>query len=36
VSDQFLNVIDRFNDNNLNNMVNTKLLINKLFSIYEG
>jgi len=36
VSDQFLNVIDGFNDNNSNNMVNTKLLINKLFSIYEG
>ena len=36
VSDQFLNVIDHFNDNNLINMVNTKLLINKLFSIYEG
>jgi hypothetical protein len=36
VSDQFLNIIDGFNDNHSNNMVNTKLLINKLFSIYEG
>ena len=36
VSDQFLNIIDGFNDNNSNNMVNTKRLINKLLGIYEG
>ncbi len=36
VSDQFLNVIDNFNDNSSNNIVNTRLLINKLLSIYEG
>ena len=36
VSDQFLDLIDGFNDNNSNIMVNTKLLLNKLLSIYEG
>jgi len=36
VSDEFLNVIEGFNDNNLNNLIKSKRLINKLFSIYEG
>ena len=36
MSDQFLNVIEGFNDNNLNNLVNSKRLINKLIGIYEG
>ena len=36
VNDQFLNLLEDFNDNNLKNIVNTKRLINKLFSIYEG
>ena len=36
VSDQFINVIDTFNDNNLNNRVKSKGLINKLFNVYEG
>jgi hypothetical protein len=36
VSDQFLNIIDEFNDNNSNNSVSTRRLINKLFEIYEG
>ena len=36
VSDKFLNVIDNFNDNSSHNKVNTRRLINKLLSIYEG
>ena len=36
VSDQFLNVIEEFNNNESNNMINTRRLINKLFNIYEG
>ena len=36
VSDEFLNVIEGFNHNNSNNLVKSKRLINKLFSIYEG
>jgi len=36
VSNEFLNVIEGFNYNNLNNLVKSKQLINKLFSIYEG
>ena len=36
MSDQFLNLAKGFNDNNLNNAVNTKILINKLLGIYEG
>ena len=36
VSNEFLNVIEGFNYNNLNNLVKSKRLINKLFSIYEG
>ena len=36
VSDQFLNIIEGFNDNNLNNLIKSKRLINKLLSIYEG
>ena len=36
VSEQFLNIIDGFNDNNLNNLTKSRRLINKLFSVYEG
>ena len=36
VSDQFLNVIENLTDNNLNNLVKSKRLINKLLNIYEG
>ena len=36
VNDQFLNMIENFNDNNLNNIVKSRILINKLLSIYEG
>ena len=36
VSDQFLNIIEEFSDNNSNNKVKSRQLINKLLSIYEG
>jgi hypothetical protein len=36
VNDQFLNAIEGFTDNDLNNSIKSKRLINKLFSIYEG
>ena len=36
VSDQFLNVIEEFNNNESNNIINTRRLINKLLKIYEG
>ena len=36
MSDVFLNAAKGFNDNNLNNVINTKVLINKLLGIYEG
>ncbi|MDA7769946.1 hypothetical protein N8925_01390 [Candidatus Pelagibacter sp.] len=36
VSDQFLNIIDDFNDNNSNNLIKSRRLLNKLLSVYEG
>ena len=36
VSDQFLNVIDGFTNNNSNNLIKSRQLLNKLFNIYEG
>ena len=36
VSEQFLTIIDGFNDNNLNNLTKSRRLINELFNIYEG
>ena len=36
VSDKFLNIVEGFRDNNLNNMIKSRRLINSLFSIYEG
>jgi hypothetical protein len=36
VSTQFFNIIEGFRDNNLNNLVKTRVLLNKLLSIYEG
>ena len=36
VSDQILNIIDEFEDNNLNNKVKTKRLLNNLLDAYEG
>ena len=36
VSDEFLNIIDRFNNNELNNLIKSRRLINKLLGIYKG
>ena len=36
VSDLFLNVIEGLSDNNKNNIIKSKRIINKLLSIYEG
>ena len=35
-SDQFMNIIDGFNDNNLNNLIRSRRLLNKLIGTYEG
>ena len=36
VSAQFFNIIEGFKDNNLNNLVKTRVLLNELISAYEG
>jgi hypothetical protein len=36
VSDQLLIMMEGFNDNNINNIVRSRQLINKILSIYEG
>ena len=36
VNDQFFNIIEGFNDNTSNNLVKSRILINKLFNVYEG
>ena len=36
VSDQFLNVIEGFTNNNSNNLIKSRQLLNKLLNIYEG
>ncbi len=36
VNDQFLNVIEGFKDNNLNNLIKSRRLLNELINIYEG
>ena len=36
VSDQFINAVEAFSDNDLNNIVKSRRLINKLFDIYDG
>ena len=36
VSDQLLIMMEGFNDNNINNIIRSRQLINKLLSIYEG
>ena len=36
LSDHFMNVVEGFSDMNSNNLIKTKRLLNKLFSIYEG
>ena len=36
VGDQILNIIEEFEDNNLNNKVKTKRLFNNILDAYEG
>ena len=36
LGDQFLNIIEGFSNNNSNNLIKTRRLLNKLLSIYEG
>ena len=36
VKDTFLNAMDSFSDNNLNNLTKSRRLINELFDLYEG
>ena len=36
VSHQFLDILEGFNENNLNNLIKSRRLINKLFDIYDG
>ena len=36
VSDQFQNLVEGFSDNNSNNLVNSRRLLNKLINLYEG
>ena len=36
VSDQFLNIVGGFNDNNSNNLTKTRRLLNELIDFYEG
>ena len=36
VNNQFLNIIENFNENNSNNLIQSRILINKLLNAYEG
>jgi len=36
VSNQFLNIIDDLKDNNSNNLIKSRRILNELFSVYEG
>ena len=36
VNDQFLNIVEGFNDNNSNNLTKSRRLLNKLIYLYEG
>ena len=36
VSDQFLNMVEGFNDNNSNNLTKSRRLLNELIDLYEG
>jgi len=35
-SDQFMNIIDGFRDNNLNNLIKSRRLLNELIAAYRG
>jgi len=36
VSDQFMNIVEGFNDNNSNNLTKSRKLLNELINLYEG
>ena len=36
VSDQFLNIVEGFNDNNFNNLTKSRKLLNELINLYAG
>jgi hypothetical protein len=36
VSDEFLNIVEGFNDNNSNNLTKSRKLLNELINLYEG
>ncbi|MDB9827216.1 hypothetical protein OAC14_02650 [Candidatus Pelagibacter sp.] len=36
VSDQFLNIVEGFNDNNSNNLIKSRKLLNELINLYAG
>ena len=36
VSDEFLRIIEGFNDNEFNNLTKSRRLLNELLNIYEG
>ena len=36
VGDQFLDIVDEFDETNINNLIKSKRMFNKLFSVYEG
>ena len=36
VSDQFYNIAEGFNDNNSNNLIKSRRLLNELIGLYEG
>jgi len=36
VSDQFLTIVEGFNDNNSNNLTKSRRLLNQLFNVYDG
>ena len=36
VSDQFYNIVEGFNDNNINNLTKSRRLLNELIGLYEG
>ena len=36
LNDQSMNIIDSFSNNDLNNLIKTRRLLNKILSVYEG
>ena len=36
VGDKFLDIVDEFDEKNINNLIKSRRVFNKLFSVYEG